>query len=123
MEVRSSILLAFDDSIFSPIEQIDLILATIDRVTSDGKRDYAILQLAAASGLRAGDIASLALDDIDWRSDEIHIIQGSVSFALQRAQCGKAALRVLWGTCLVRGMSTRPELIEVYHLVDFKSRL
>jgi integrase len=60
-------------------DEIMLILAAIDRENSDGKRDYAILQLAAVSGLRAGDIASLTLDDIDWRSNEIRIIQGKTS--------------------------------------------
>ena len=55
------------------------ILGTIDLKTSAGKRDYAVLQLAAVSGLRAGDIASLTLDDIDWRNDEIRIIQGKTS--------------------------------------------
>lgn len=55
------------------------ILKVIDLQTNDGKRDYAILQLAAVSGFRAGDIAALKLDDIDWRNDEIHIIQGKTS--------------------------------------------
>ncbi len=60
-------------------DEIMQILGTIDRKTSDGKRDYAVLHLAATSGLRAGDIVSLTLDDIDWRNDEIRIIQGKTS--------------------------------------------
>ena len=41
-----------------------------------GKRDFAILLLAVSTGLRAGDIASLTLTDIDWKKKELHIVQG-----------------------------------------------
>jgi integrase len=33
-----------------------------------GRRDYAILMLLAKVGLRANEVATLTLDDIDWRS-------------------------------------------------------
>ena len=36
-----------------------------------GRRDYAILILLARLGLRAGEVAALRLDDIDWRAGEI----------------------------------------------------
>jgi integrase/recombinase XerD len=36
-------------------------------------RDYAILQLLATYGLRAGEISHLRLGDIDWRADVMHI--------------------------------------------------
>ena len=41
-----------------------------------GRRDYTILQLGICLGLRAGDIAKLRLTDIDWRNNEVHLIQG-----------------------------------------------
>jgi site-specific recombinase XerD len=41
------------------------VLASCDR-SAVGRRDYAMLLLLARLGLRAGEIASLTLDDIDW---------------------------------------------------------
>jgi integrase/recombinase XerD len=38
-----------------------------------GLRDYAILQLLASYGLRAGEVSRLRLDDIDWRAETFHI--------------------------------------------------
>lgn len=71
-----------------PQDDINLILDAIDHNTPVGKRDYAILILAANSGIRAGDIANMKLSDIDWRKDEIHILQGktqkSLSLPLQK---------------------------------------
>ena len=36
-----------------------------------GRRDYAVLLLLLRLGLRAGEVAALRLDDIDWRAGEI----------------------------------------------------
>lgn len=57
-------------------EEIVLIIGQIDRETAPGKRDFAILSLAITTGLRAGDIASLALTDFHWKAMEIHLAQG-----------------------------------------------
>lgn len=37
------------------------------------KRDYAILMLFAAYGLRAGEVAGLQLDDLDWENEIIRV--------------------------------------------------
>lgn len=42
-----------------------------DRETVMGRRDYAILLLLAKLGVRADEVATLTLDDIDWRASEI----------------------------------------------------
>lgn len=47
-------------------------LDAIDRRTTLGRRDYAMLMLVACCGLRAGDVAALRLQDLDWRHDVIH---------------------------------------------------
>jgi site-specific recombinase XerD len=39
-----------------------------------GQRDYAMLVLLARLGLRPGEVASLRLDDIDWRAGELSIM-------------------------------------------------
>jgi len=36
-----------------------------------GRRDYAILMMLAKLGLRADEVATLTLDDIDWRASEM----------------------------------------------------
>jgi site-specific recombinase XerD len=46
--------------------QVERLIATCDRTTPTGLRDRAILLLLARLGLRAGDIASLCLSDLDW---------------------------------------------------------
>lgn len=60
-------------------DEISLLLGSIGRETADGKRDFAAMSLAAVSGLRAGDIASLQMDDIDWKKHEIRLVQGKTS--------------------------------------------
>ena len=52
-------------------EQVQKVLDGCDRTTAIGRRDYAILMMLAKLGLRANEVASLTLDDIDWRSGEI----------------------------------------------------
>jgi site-specific recombinase XerD len=50
-------------------------LASCDRSRPVGWRDYAILTLLARLGLRAGEVAALRLDDIDWRAGTV-VIRG-----------------------------------------------
>lgn len=47
-------------------EQLGRLLASPDRRTLTGVRDYALLLLLSRLGLRAGEAAGLRLDDIDW---------------------------------------------------------
>jgi len=58
-----------------PQNEIADVLSIIDRSTPKGKRDYAIIMIAAVTGLRAVDIAGLRLSDIDWIHGEIIIQQ------------------------------------------------
>ena len=55
--------------------EVDRILAAVDQSTALGRRDYAILLLAARYGLRPCDIRQLTLDDIDWRAGRIDLRQ------------------------------------------------
>ena len=47
------------------------LLGACDRRGSIGRRDFAILLTLLRLGLRAGEVAALTLDDIDWRAAEI----------------------------------------------------
>jgi site-specific recombinase XerD len=51
--------------------QVQKVLDGCDRTTALGRRDYAILMMLAKLGLRADEVATLMLDDIDWRSGEM----------------------------------------------------
>jgi integrase/recombinase XerD len=53
--------------------QINALLAVIDRTTKVGQRDFAMLLLLTAYGLRGAEAARLRLDDIDWRNKTLHI--------------------------------------------------
>lgn len=55
--------------------QLRRLLAACDRRTPTGRRDYAIVLLLSRLGLRAGEVAALGLEDIDWRHGEL-IIRG-----------------------------------------------
>ena len=60
-------------SVLSP-EQIATVLDTAGNDASPkGLRDHAILQLLANYGLRAGEVAHLKLDDIDWRAETLRV--------------------------------------------------
>ncbi|GAA4550654.1 tyrosine-type recombinase/integrase [Pseudonocardia xishanensis] len=54
--------------------QLRSLLAACDRCTPTGRRDYAIMLLLARLGLRAGEVARLGLDDVDWRRGEIAVL-------------------------------------------------
>ena len=56
-------------------DEVKKMLNIIDRGNPTGKRDYAILLLVAKLGIRAGDLKSLKLSDLDWVSRKINIIQ------------------------------------------------
>jgi site-specific recombinase XerD len=54
-------------------DQVERVLGTCNRRTGTGRRDYAILRWLARLGLRAGEVVSLQLEDIDWRAGEVLI--------------------------------------------------
>jgi integrase/recombinase XerD len=51
-------------------------LAAFDRTTALGRRDYAIAVCLVSLGMRAGEVAAITLDDIDWRSATLAIPAG-----------------------------------------------
>ena len=48
-------------------EKVEALLQSCDPDTVAGRRDHAILLLLARLGLRAGEAATMTLDDVDWR--------------------------------------------------------
>jgi integrase/recombinase XerD len=54
-------------------EQVTALLASCDLETAVGVRNLAILKLLVRLGMRRGEVAVLALEDIDWRAGEIMV--------------------------------------------------
>jgi integrase len=60
-------------------EETGRLLEGIGTGTACGKRDYAMVALAVSTGLRCCDIVALRLEEIDWRRDEIRLVQVKTS--------------------------------------------
>ncbi len=56
-------------------DEVDKLLASCDQTTVTGRRDFAILTVLSRLGLRAGEVAGLSLEDIEWRAGEI-VVRG-----------------------------------------------
>jgi integrase/recombinase XerD len=54
-------------------DQVRQLLASIDRNTAMGRRDYAILLLLARLGLRSSEVAFLELNEIDWKAGQLSV--------------------------------------------------
>ncbi len=63
-------------------DEISRLLASVDRATAMGKRDYAVLMLASRLGLRSSDIVNLSLKDIDRLGKTIDIVQVKTGYPL-----------------------------------------
>jgi site-specific recombinase XerD len=64
-------------------ELIVRLLEAVDRSSTKGKRDYAILLLACRLGLRVGDIRTLKLDQLHWEDSTIEITQSKTGTLLR----------------------------------------
>jgi site-specific recombinase XerD len=54
-------------------DEVARLLASCDRATVAGRRDFAMMILMVRLGLRAGEVAALSLGDVDWRRGELSI--------------------------------------------------
>ena len=55
-------------------DQAQALLDSCDPQTVTGRRDLAILTLLLRLGLRAGEVAGLSLEDVDWRAGELVVV-------------------------------------------------
>jgi integrase len=65
-----------------PPPDVEARLAAVDRSTPIGRRDYAVLLLAARYGLRPSDIRALCLEQIDWRQGHLTLQQAKTGYPL-----------------------------------------
>jgi integrase len=56
-------------------DEVAQLLQAVDRSTAVGRRDYAVLLLAARYGMRPSDIRQLSLDHINWRGGHMTLPQ------------------------------------------------
>jgi integrase/recombinase XerD len=56
-------------------DQVQTLLRSIDQKSPHGLRDFAMIYLIAAYGLRSSEVVALKLDDINWRSGILRIKQ------------------------------------------------
>ena len=74
-----------------PWPQVQSLLAAIDQSIPGGHRDFTMLYLAAAYGLRSGELVRLTLDDIDWRGAILRVPQSKTRRCLRLPLTDEAA--------------------------------
>lgn len=93
-------------------DEIKKVLETIDCSHPKGKRDFAIVSIAAELGVRSKDICELKLTDIDWE-------QCSISFV--QSKTGKANILPLsetTGNAIIDYLYVRPKTDSEYLFVN-----
>lgn len=73
---------------------LQALLASIDRSSKSGWRDYCILHFIGHYGLRPSEVASLKLESIDWERSALHVKQQKTRSALT-VPLAAATIRVL----------------------------
>ena len=66
-----------------PWDDVRRILSSIDRSTTGGRRDYALLLLMSVYGMGAGEVIRLSLDDINWRGAILHVTRPKTGVKIQ----------------------------------------
>ena len=56
------------------VGQVERLLQSCDRGVAAGRRDFAIVTVLYRLGLRANEVASLRVDDVDWRAGELVVV-------------------------------------------------
>lgn len=90
--------------------QAQQVLQGVNRETSAGRRDYAILQLLFTYGVRGGQLRALRLEQIDWTRDQILFEpskHGKASLLPLTRDVGESLLDYLQNS---RAVSTYPQV-------------
>ena len=98
------------------VNEILLVLQSIDISTNKGKRDYAIILLGATTGLRAVDIVNLKLNDIDWINGEVKINQSKTNVSLSLPLTKKVGVAIQDYI-----LNSRPNSLNRYIFLRMKS--
>lgn len=63
-------------------EEVEKMLNCVNKSKLHGIRDYALMMIGTMTGLRGSDIIGLKFENIDWRLNEIRIVQQKTGVAL-----------------------------------------
>lgn len=74
-----------------PQDQVKALLQSIDQSDSLSRRDFTLVYLAAAYGLRSGELVRLTLDDFDWQGRTVRVPQTKTRQVLQLPLTDEAA--------------------------------
>jgi len=78
--------------------ELQKFLAAFDRTTQAGRRDFAMARCLVDLGLRAGEVAHLKLENVDWREGTLKLVGskgGRVSLLPLPVQTGRALVEYL----------------------------
>src|SRR5260370_41010636 len=93
-----------------PWSQVQALLCSIDRSEPYGLRDFTLLYLAAAYGLRSGELVRLSLDDIDWRRRTLQVTETKNKRSIQLPLTDEAAHGLINYLRNARPPSSQPQL-------------
>lgn len=93
-------------------DEINLVLETIDRASTKGKRDYAMVTIAAELGVRSKDVCELKITDIDWEVCSISFVQSKTT------QPNVLPLSEKVGTAIIDYLRVRPQTDSQYIFVN-----
>lgn len=91
-------------------EDIEAVLNQIDRNTPIGKRDYAMILLGVALGLRADDIVHLKLNDINWKTGTLKLFQNKTGEFVVLPLMNDVGIALMEYILNVRPVSEFPEV-------------
>lgn len=91
-------------------DDVQKLIATPNRQTPAGRRDYAILQLLANYGVRIGQVTALRLRDVDWQQRLISFQASKYGKPLSAPLHAAVALALLDYLQQDRGAADFPEL-------------
>jgi len=87
--------------LFDPGTWEKILAVTRQDRTRKGIRDYAILMLISKYGIRSGEMATLRLDNVDWRQEVVrirHSKTGATPYLPLLLEVGEALLKYLQGS-------------------------
>lgn len=94
---------------YLPWSKVRQLLASVDRSTPVGKRDFAILTLLACHGLRAREAARLRIADLDWEGRSF-LLRERKNGASARVPMSEESTQALRDYLAVRPECAQPEI-------------
>lgn len=96
-------------------EEVAAIVAAIDNTTPMGKRDLAIIMLAARTGIRSSEIVALRLSDIDWEELSLTVRRPKTATVDKLPMDGQLASAIADYVLNGRPASPSEEVFLVHH--------